>query len=255
MFPTRVSGWSDGGDRVGGAIARAASATGVDFSYLMSQAKLESGFNPDAKARTSSATGLFQFIDQTWLATVKKHGSGHGLGWAANAITQGADGRYRVADPAARQAVLDLRRDPDAASAMAAEFAADNQAHLEKRLDRPVESVDLYLAHFLGAGGAAKFLSAMDANPDLRADAVAPAAARANRSVFYERDGSPRSLAEVRGRFAAKMGGSGPLPASRPAADFPAVRMAALDADGVSLSRPSPAFARLAYLMLADLGA
>ena len=48
------------------AIKNAAAKTGVNFTYLMEKAAVESSFNPDAKAKTSSATGLFQFIEQTW---------------------------------------------------------------------------------------------------------------------------------------------------------------------------------------------
>ncbi len=238
---------------VGAAIQQAAARTGVDFGYLLGQAKIESGLNPNARARTSSDTGLFQFIDQTWLGTVKEHGAKHGLGWASSAIQRGANGRYFVADPGMRSAILDMRRDPQAASSMAAEFAADNQAYLENRLGRPMQSVDLYLAHFLGAGGAAKFLKAHDANPDAAAASSLPAAARANRWVFYNKDGSARSFAEIRERFAAKLGGgSGPL--QSPARDYTNVRMAALDAPKADIARPSPQYARLAYLMLAQLG-
>jgi hypothetical protein len=256
MIPTSVrDGWvSAAGSGVGAAISQAAASTGVDFGYLLGQARIESGFNPNARARTSSATGLYQFIEQTWLGTVKQHGAQHGLGWAANAIQRGANGRYSVADPATRRAILDLRRDPQAAASMAAEFASDNQSHLEGKLGRPVESVDLYLAHFLGAGGAAKFLRAHDANPDAPAASILPAAARANRWVFYNKDGTARSFAEIRERFAAKLGGSAPLPARAPAEDFTTVRMAALEAPQADLARPTPEYARLAYLMLAQLG-
>ena len=78
------------------AIQRASNATGVDFTFLMGTAKRESGFNPGAKARTSSASGLFQFVDQTWLSTLKKHGAKYGYARYADLISQGADGRYRV---------------------------------------------------------------------------------------------------------------------------------------------------------------
>ena len=239
---------------VGAAIQQAAARTGVDFGYLLGQARIESGFDPNARARTSSATGLFQFIEQTWLATVKQHGDKHGLGWAADAIKQGSNGRYQVADPATRRAILDMRKDPTAASAMAAEFAADNQNYLENRLGRPMESVDLYLAHFLGAGGAAQFLSAHDANPNAPAAGLLPAAARANRSIFYAKNGAPRSFAEIRERFAAKLGtGSTPLPA--PAArDYPQVQMALQETTAPKVAGPTPQYARLAYLMLAQLG-
>lgn len=265
MFSTtRYSdGLTAGGarDRIGGAIQRASASTGVDFSYLLNQAKIESGFNPLARARTSSASGLFQFIDQTWLSTVKQHGAEHGLGWAADAITQGSDGRYHVADSGMRRAILDLRYQPEAASAMAAEFAADNQAYLEEKLGRQVQSVDLYLAHFLGAGGATKFLAAHDADPSAPAAAILPAAARANRSIFYDRSGAPRSVSEIRERFAAKLGGAGggaePLPLRGPRTqEYLTVRYAALPTDAINQARPlpSPQYARLAYLMLAELG-
>ena len=252
-----VTGFNAGG-RVQAAIANAAAATGVDFSYLMHQARVESGFDPDARARTSSATGLYQFIEQSWLGVVDKHGDAHGLGWAADAITRGSDGRYRVNDPATRAAILDLRRDPVAASAMAAEHASDNRDLLETRLGRSVESVDLYLAHFLGAGGATKFLRGHDAAPDQNAAALFPAAARANRGVFFARDGSARSLAQVRERFAEKFEGD----AASPAPVEARVRFAHATRDnrastGSALAeqgRATAPHARLAYLMLASLG-
>lgn len=249
-------------DRVGAAIQRAAQRTSVDFSYLLNQAKVESGLNPTAKARTSSATGLFQFIEQTWLGTVKKHGAAHGLGWAADSIQCGPDGRYRVADPNARRTILDLRSDPDAASTMAAEFARDNQATLEAKLGRPVGSVDLYLAHFLGAAGASDFLRAHDADPDAPAAELMPAAARANRWVFFNRDGTPCSLSEIRNRFAAKIDGSASLPPPMPSSradelqpgEFLPIRTASA-IPTAARPLPSPQYARLAYLMLAELGA
>jgi hypothetical protein len=259
MIPTTVTQSPAGGGRVSSAIQLAAARTGVEFSYLFNQARIESGLNPNARARTSSATGLFQFIDQTWLGTVKQHGSSHGLGWAADAIRRGPNGRFYVADPATRRAILDLRRQPEAASAMAAEFASDNQQYLEGRLGRSVESVDLYLAHFLGPAGAARFLRAHDANPNASAASILPSAARANRGVFYNRNGAPRSFAQIRERFAEKIGaGSLPqLPVRQEApADLSAIRMAALGTDipRERTSGPNPEHARLAYLMLAQLG-
>jgi nucleoside-diphosphate-sugar epimerase len=154
-----------------------------------------------------------------------------------------------------RQAILDLRRDPSAASSMAAEFAADNQSYLEGRLGRPMESVDLYLAHFLGAGGAEKFLRAHDANPNAAAAAILPAAAGANRSIFYASNGSPRSFAEIRDRFAAKLGGSMPMPSVTRAHGTEPTTMAVLEtAPAHRAAGPTPEYARLAYLMLAALG-
>ena len=245
------------------AIASAAASTGVDFTYLINQARVESGFDPAAQARTSTATGLYQFIEQSWLGVVKAHGDAHGMGWAAAAIMQGPDHRWHVGDAATRDAILGLRRDPAAAATMAAELAADNKGALETRLGRPVAPVDLYLAHFLGLGGATRFLRAADADPAQAAATLFPAAAHANRRVFFARDGSPRSLAEVRDRFAARFDGrensSAPSGSVRFATAGSASRgqrwaVQAAASATVAANRPPPATARLAYLMLASLG-
>lgn len=187
------------------AIRSAADRTGINFDYLYHQARLESGLNPAAAARTSSARGLFQFLDQTWLATVSRHGAAHGLGWAASAISRGGNGRFAVADPETRQRILNLRNDPAAASAMAGAFARDNRDYLAERLGRPIQAIDLYIAHFLGPAGAANFLSALATNPGQSAAQLMPAAAAANRPIFYHA-GIPRSVAEVRDVLAVRMG-------------------------------------------------
>lgn len=194
--------------RVTNAIANASRRTGVDFNYLLSQARVESSLNPNARAATSSATGLYQFIDQSWLKIINDHGAEYGMDWAANAIQKTSTGSYYVADPQTRQAILDLRNHPETASAMAAELASDNRNYLVQQTGRQPEAVDLYLAHFLGAGGAAKFLNSMASAPNMPAAGLFPAAARANASIFYDKDGSPRSLADIRASFAQKLNGS-----------------------------------------------
>lgn len=278
-----VSALTPATQRVTSAIQRAAARTGVDFDYLLGQAKLESGLNASARAGTSSASGLYQFVEQSWLAVVKKHGSEHGLGWAADSIQRTPGGRYAVSG-GNRAAVLGLRNNPEAASLMAAEHASDNKGAIEAATGRAATGTDLYMAHFLGLGGARTFLSAMKANPDRGAAALFPAAARANRNVFYERDGSPRSLSQVYDRFAAKLGTGSDAAAAGPAASalqFAAQALAmgddatvvtgagesARDALGwaqstlgrlqgpqPSLLRPSPDHAKLAYMMLASMG-
>ncbi|WP_122465341.1 transglycosylase SLT domain-containing protein [Brevundimonas lutea] len=177
------------------AIRRAAQATGVDFDFLLKTARRESALNPGAKAPTSSAAGLFQFIEQTWLATLKKSGAKHGYGQYADLIHQGTDGRWRVAG-SARNVVMDLRFDPQAASLMAAELTQANAAYLRGRTGRVPGGGDLYAAHFLGPAGAAQLMEAMVSRPGSSAAALFPAAASANRSIFY-RDGRPATVAEV----------------------------------------------------------
>jgi Transglycosylase SLT domain len=188
------------------AIANASRQTGMSFDYLMAQARIESSLNPDAKAATSSAAGLFQFTRQTWLATLAQHGPAHGLSWASQAISQNKDGEYSVADPGLRQQIMNLRYDADASSLMAARFADDNAATLRDRLSIEPEPVDLYLAHFLGAKGATSFLRAWQQDPNQPAAPLFPKAAAANRAIFFGRNGAPASLAEIRNNFAAKMG-------------------------------------------------
>ena len=277
--------------RVQTAIQRAAAKTGIDFDYLLGQAKVESGFNATARARTSSATGLYQFIEQSWLAVVKNHGTEHGMGWAADGIQRNSAGRLTVSDPGLRRAILDLRNNPEAASLMAAEHASDNKDALEASLGRAATGTDLYMAHFLGLGGAKQFLKAMQASPGRSAASLFPAAAGANRNVFFNRDGSARSLSEVYERFGAKLGdGAGPagstgntgnsLPrlqfaaqmldmegatvitgANQSASDAMSWATAAMgrtanqaSAQAANLLRPSPDNARLAYMMLARMG-
>lgn len=178
-------------------IETASLKTGAEFSYLMRTALRESGLDPAAKAPTSSATGLFQFIEQTWLGMLDRHGAKHGLGAYAQAIEKTASGRYVVADRALRQEILALRKDPDIAAVMAGELAGENRRALETGLGRPVTDGEVYAAHFLGPAGAVKLLRQVSRNPEARADRLFPEAAEANRSIFYARNGRALDAGEV----------------------------------------------------------
>ena len=179
------------------AIRNASAESGVSFSYLMAQAAVESGFRADAKAPTSSATGLYQFIERTWLDMVREYGDKFGLGHYADALESG-----RV-DRDLRREILDLRKDPKTAAQMAAQYACENQDRLERTVGGRIGDTELYLAHFLGPAGAARFLKAWRSDPGQAAAEVLPDAARANRSIFYDRKGT-RSLDQVYRHFAAK---------------------------------------------------
>lgn len=190
------------GNKVTGAIQKASARTQVDFAYLMEKASAESSFRPEIEAKTSSATGLFQFIESTWLRMVDRYGEKHGLGEYADMI----DGNGRVGNSADKQAILDLRKDPEVASLMAAEFASENKRVLESRVGGDIGPTELYLAHFLGAGGASEFLNARANNPDLKAAALMPQAAKANKNVFYHTDGRQKSLDDIYAFFDKKFG-------------------------------------------------
>jgi hypothetical protein len=183
--------------KIAGAIRDAAQTTGTSFEYLLTTAQIESNLNPAAQATTSSAKGLYQFIEQTWLATLKQAGPALGLANYAAAIGQGADGHYEVPDPAARAAIMRLRNDPSASAMVAGAFTRSNEARLAAALGRTPSQGELYIAHFLGPDGAAKLIGASTNQPQTSAAAMFPAAAAANRSIFYDRAGSPRSAAAV----------------------------------------------------------
>jgi hypothetical protein len=182
--------------RIAGAIKQAASSTGTSFEYLLATAKMESNFNPAAGASTSSAHGLFQFIDQTWLGTVKEAGAQLGYGKYADAITK-SSGSYLVKDPAARAAILKLRDDPAAASAMAAVLTQSNGFKLTGKIGRRPTDGELYMAHFMGVGGAAKLISNAEDNPQASGARLFPNAAAANHSIFFDGTGRARSVSEV----------------------------------------------------------
>jgi hypothetical protein len=189
------------------ALRRAADETGTDFGYLLTTAMRESSLNPKAQATTSSATGLFQFIEQTWLGTMKQHGSEHGLGTYADAITVGNNGRYTVADSALKQEILALRQDPTTAALMAGEMTSQVRGDMEAALGRGVSAGELYVAHFLGPKAAISMIKAAEATPKASAADMFPAAAAANRSIFYA-GGKERSVASVLGSLTSKHGGT-----------------------------------------------
>jgi hypothetical protein len=179
------------------AIRRAASATGIDFGFLLHTAKRESGFNALAHAPTSSAAGLFQFVEQNWLSTLKRHGSAYGYARYADLISEDSDGRFYVPQgEAARRTVMDLRYDPHAAAVMAGELASDHAAYLRGRTGREPTGGELYAAHFLGPQGSARLIEAYQHNPNQTAAGLFPDAAGANHNVFY-RSGRALTVAEV----------------------------------------------------------
>jgi hypothetical protein len=183
--------------QIAGAIKQAASTTGANFEYLLATAKMESDFNPTAGASTSSAHGLYQFIDQTWLGTVKEAGAQLGYGQYADAISKSSSGSYSVSDPTARAAIMKLRDDPVVSSAMAGILTQSNSFNLTGKIGRRPTDAELYMAHFMGVGGAAKLISNAEDNPQASGAQLFPNAAAANRSIFYDSSGRARSVADV----------------------------------------------------------
>ncbi|NNG13418.1 MAG: hypothetical protein HKM88_09235 [Halobacteria archaeon] len=175
--------------------------TDMDFSFLMELAAVESSFNPLSRAQTSSAAGLYQFKNDTWLEVVRKYGDKYGIGLYASQVEEvvNSKGKNRpvIRDPAVQRHVLELRHNPRIAALLAAEYVKQNMQRLLYSLDREPGRTELYLTHFLGASGAISFLKALHEDPDRIARDVFPSAASRNQSIFRKRDSKPRTLAEI----------------------------------------------------------
>lgn len=169
-------------------ILLAAAVTGADPVYLMALADTESRFDPTAQARTSSATGLFQFVDDTWLKLIGTYGAQYGLSDLATAITI-VDGRPVTRDAKIRREILGLRRQPYLSALMAGELAKHDGKKLEEVIGRAPSDAEAYLAHFFGITNAEQFVTLLEHKPKRRASTEFPAAASANRNLFYSHAG------------------------------------------------------------------
>ncbi|MBZ6076315.1 transglycosylase SLT domain-containing protein [Microvirga puerhi] len=187
-------------------ILKAARVTGVDPVYMMTLADVESSLSPEAKAPTSTAEGLFQFIDRTWLETVYAHAADYGFAAAAKAI------RIVDGEPAVEQKdkawILSLRTDPYFSGLMAGELIKDVEQALRAQGERELAEAELYLAHFLGASSAVRFLDVLDKDPSTKAAKLFPQAAKANAALFMDGKGRKRrsvSVAELYNRIDSKI--------------------------------------------------
>jgi len=201
------------------AVRNAAARTGADFSFLMEKASVESSFDPAAKSRSSTATAHYQFMESTWLSMVKEHGAKYGLGRFADQIRT-RDGKPCVDDCDVKKAILNLRKNPEIAALMAGELSSGNKQYLKSHTDGTVGTTELYLAHFMGAGGAGKFLNSRENDGGAIAAHLFPREARANKNVFFDAaTGHARTLDGIYDFFARKFNGgtSAPLHSAPPA--------------------------------------
>jgi hypothetical protein len=187
-------------------LLKAAHATGVDPVYMMTLADVESSLSPEAKAPTSSAQGLFQFIDSTWIETVYQHAADYGFKAASDAVRY-VNGELSV-EGKDREWIMSLRTDPYFSALMAGELIKDVERALQAQGERELAEAELYLAHFLGASSAVRFLEVLDQDPNMKASKLFPKAARANTGLFMEGKGRKRrqvSVAELYNKIDSKI--------------------------------------------------
>lgn len=164
--------------------------------YLGRMVTQESNGDPNARNPNSSATGLGQFIGSTWEELRQRH-------------------------PELRL-TPDGRTDPEQARRANRQLTLNNAGVLSEN-NLPVTPQNLYMTHFLGASGGPQFLRGLQQNPNAPATSlVTPEAANANRRVFFNSDGTPRTAQQVFNlqtrRFADIRMGSDQMPAQRTAA-------------------------------------
>lgn len=160
-------------DNVAKPILEASDLIGVDKGFMFAMAHQESKFDPNIKAKTSSATGLYQFLKGTWKEMVGKYGDKYGIG-------------------------MEDVKDPRANSIMGALYAKENGEALQHTFGIVPSPADLYAAHFLGIAGAKRFLGgAVKDNSQPGINLVSADVAKANKSIFYNKNGTPKTAKEV----------------------------------------------------------
>lgn len=203
--PTRNGTPANAEERIKAASRQVAGLSGHSYRTILAQATQESGLNPHAKSKTSSAAGPFQFLERTWLDMFRRHGAAYGMGDLADKI-QVRDGVPTVKDPALRKQILELRHDVDISAGMAARLLSEGRGRLEQRLKRPVTETESRLAYVFGVGGALTLIRGAEKNPDKPAAELLPGAAKANGPLFYDRKtGQALSVAETLQRLQRKM--------------------------------------------------
>ena len=143
-----------------------------DFTSQVIEA--ESGGDPEAKSRTSSASGLFQMTDSTWESLVSKYGAQEGV-------------------------TKDDRGDPESERKMFDRLTDENRQSFRNSFKRDPNNTELYAMHFLGAGSGKRMRKLLDKNPNLKAADIFKPAAKSNRNIFYKNNGrgAKRTIEEV----------------------------------------------------------
>lgn len=172
---------------------------GVDPQYLIKLAYRESALDPYAVAKTSSAAGLYQFTENTWLCLVKEFGGRKVLAQTSQ-IWRRSDGHCGIDSRSVRASVLALRHDALFSTRLAAAFTLKNYDRLVLAFGRPPTRTELYALHFLGEKAGITFLVHYLHSPNQYGYEIAPAGSMANHNVFYS-GRRPKRLCEIFASF------------------------------------------------------
>jgi hypothetical protein len=188
------------------AVARTPGAPGPhEFTTLLAQVVGETAFHGNAVNKHTGAAGPFQFVKNTWLSMVKRHGDALGVKpELVNQIKTDAKGHPTVADPKALHDILDLRHDVALSAKVASKLMTENTEHLHHILHRAPTEPEVHLAFLLGATGAGKLINAAATTPDIASNQIVSAAAAANPSLFHDKSGKVRTASEAVDFLAAK---------------------------------------------------
>lgn len=153
---------------------------------------VESGGNPNARNPRSSAAGLGQFIDSTWLSMIRKN-------------------KPELAGRSDAELIA-LKSDPNLSREMTSAYANENSGLLRASGFEPTPG-NVYLSHFAGPAGAKSLLSA---SPDAPVEAVLGQQAVAANPFL-----AGKTARDVVAWAEQKMGGAGPSSAPPPAPTAP----------------------------------
>ena len=187
------------------AILRASAISGVAPSFLWRIASLESGFRPEARSSVSSAVGLFQFLNSTWLSSLRRYGTELGMSRAAAAIDVDERGRPLIRDRSTRRDILAMREDPLLSATVAGLLTRENAETMAASETQKVTRDELYAAHVLGPTGALRLYETAPLQPQVISPDVLHSQAETNPGLFLDR-GRHRTAAELIAEFERRTG-------------------------------------------------
>ena len=180
--------------RVNNAITNASQATGIPASYLAGSVSREYGqylkgpedqidYTKGNAAGASSAKGIGQFLDGTALDIFRSAAFQSATGLNTSSMSD--------------DQVKALRDDPDLAVVGVAIMAKRSNNVIRAATGRNATDAELYMGHFLGEGGLRSLMLGLEADPNASAPALFPDAAKANPTVYKNKDGSDKTLRQL----------------------------------------------------------